>query len=122
MDDMSAKYPDVAAAVQRSAGSGRPFIVDAEIVPIVPSSQPEPAVSAAAAKAGAGVGTASSTVLGTFQTLSTRKRKYVTSENAAIGSTAVTLCAYRHDAVWVQPGFQPRSLLHVGVTCWQVPL
>ena len=119
LDDMTSKYPDVVAALRRSARSSGAFIVDAEIVPIqkvvATASANEvhggggETVAAAGADGGmagveAGVAAtaadlppedeASTGHLGTFQSLSTRKRKNVTTANAAASSVAVCVVLF----------------------------
>ena len=98
LDDMTFKYPDVIAAVKRSAKSARPFIADAEIVAIKTGASPVKAAAAeeeddeAAAASGGGGG--GQNQLGTFQSLSTRKRKGVTTDNAAASSVPVCLVLF----------------------------
>ena len=98
LDDMTFKYPDVIAAVKRSANSARPFIADAEIVAIKTGASPVKAAAAeeeddeAAAASGGGGG--GQNQLGTFQSLSTRKRKGVTTDNAAASSVPVCLVLF----------------------------
>ena len=116
LDDMTSKYPDVVAAVGRSARSARAFIADAEIVPMqaVTASGAGPdevAVAAAAAEAAAqgdhddqGQQQQQQQQLGTFQSLSTRKRKNVTTANAASSSVQVR----------ASPARCPPRLLHTG--------
>ena len=93
LDDMTSKYPDVVAALQRSARSSRPFVADAEIVPLKAAAPPGAAAAAVdeAAAADSEAGAPGAPALGTFQSLSTRKRKGVTTGNAAAASVPVCL-------------------------------
>ena len=118
LDDMTTKYPDVCAAIGRSSRSGAPFIADGEIVPLKGAVAAPPAATAAAdgvdVTSGGGSETAKHPAaaaeaqhqqqqLGTFQSLSTRKRKGVTEANAASSSVPVCLILF--------------DLLQIGETC-----
>merc|ERR1719329_42841 len=88
---MTSKYPDVVAAGQRNAQSDGPFVLDAEIVPVMPSHHP-PNAFAANETLDKLVSQAHSEVnIATFQSLSTRKRKNVTETNASNNTVAVKI-------------------------------
>jgi len=85
IDDMTYKYPDVVTALRRCATGSLPFVLDAEIVPIISrASGPTPSDVQESE-----VGNVKRGEIATFQSLATRKRKNVTTANAAETSVAV---------------------------------
>jgi DNA ligase-1 len=132
LDAMTAKYPDVVEAIRQSVRTARPFVADAEIVPMqVPRLEAGEAATAATAEAGEAAAAPSGDVaapgvpveshLGTFQSLSTRKRKNVTTANAAATSVPVRLVLFDllmlgDESLLARPLSERRALLHAEFT------
>ena len=101
---MTSKYPDVVDALRRSTRTSRAFIADAEIVPMQAAASLKGAMEVTVAAAAAATATNQAVgeeqqdrqqqqqqpqQVGTFQSLATRKRKNVTTANAASSSVQV---------------------------------
>jgi DNA ligase-1 len=129
LDAMTAKYPDVVEAIRQSVRTARPFVADAEIVPMqVPRLEAGEAATAEAGEAAAATsgdvaapGVPVESHLGTFQSLSTRKRKNVTTANAAATSVPVRLVLFDllmlgDESLLARPLSERRALLHAEFT------